>query len=334
MKRLNWNPLYHAGAWLFVLLTSVFTSKSDEALLPLVLGAVRFFAVFIALFYLHYAWSIPQHLMRRRYLVYALVFLVSLAAFPYGWLGLHHLMNSILPETPNIENWPKARNNYFGQAAFCILPAIAVRYAIDSKANQRKARELAHEKDRAELSALRAQANPHFLFNAFNSLYALSLKKDERLPEVILKLSDLMRYVTDYSQQTHAPLEQEVKLIQDYLEIQQLRLDRDFDLQFTQCGTLTGKTVTPLLLLPLVENCFKHGDLSPEGFIYLALKVEQQQLTFQTRNLIEKRHATNGTGLDNLQRLLTLKYDQHYTFEARPYGSEFYAYLNIPLNGD
>jgi Putative regulator of cell autolysis len=334
MNCLNANLLYHIGAWILIVLISLFSGSQDEDIVSLMLGSMQFFTVFIALFYLHYAWLIPRYLMNRRYLVYAGFFLLCIPAFPYVWLGFHYLMSNLIPQVPDIDNWLQKRNNYFTQAAFCMIPAIAVRYAVENRENQRKARALAHEKDRAELSALRAQANPHFLFNAFNSLYALSLKKDERLPEVILKLSDLMRYLTDYSQQSQAPLAQEIKLIQDYLEIQQLRLDADFDLQFTQCGTLNGKMVTPLLLLPLVENCFKHGDLSPDGFIHLDLKVEEQQITFQTRNLIEKRHETNGTGLENLQRLLTLKYNRHYNFEAGADGSEFHAYLNIPLNGN
>ncbi len=293
----------------------------------------NYFTIFIGTFYLHYGFLVPKFLMTKRYLWYITLFALNLFLYPVLYYSLYLILSQIFPElVPSRTFDTNLYSHYVSQSLFIMIPAIAVRYAVHGRETQRKAKELADEKAKAELSALKAQSNPHFLFNAFNSLYALSIKKDDRLPQSLLKLSDMMRYMMDYSQKDKAALWNEVKLIEDYLEIQKLRLDEDFDLQFNQYGKINDLYITPLILLPLVENCFKHGDVSPEGYIHLTLETENQKLIFQTENIIEKRHETNGSGLENLKKLLLLKYGKDYKFDVKAKGNTFYAYLKVPLD--
>lgn len=331
---------YHVTTWVLILLVAMLSGTSEEStnIGTSTIRMVNYFTIFIGTFYLHYGFLVPKYLMSKRYLLYIPFFAINLLLYPVLYYGFYLILEAIFPEligTNQDNTFELDVNSYLhfiSQCLFVVIPAIAVRYAVFGRETQRKAKELADEKAKAELSALKAQSNPHFLFNAFNSLYALSIKKDERLPQILLKLSDMMRYMMDYSQKEKAALWNEVKLIEDYLEIQKLRLDEEFDLQFNQYGEISGHYLTPLVLLPLVENCFKHGDLSPEGYIHLTLKIEGNQLIFKTENIIEKRHETNGSGLANLKRLLLLKYDNDYKFDAKAKGNTFYTYLKVPLD--
>lgn len=328
---------YHTATWVIIVLVAMLSGNSDESpsLTKQVLGIINYFTLFIGTFYLHYGLLVPRYLMNKKYLIYITLFVSNIVVYPFIYYGFYLMLANFFPEIRDETSFETGFYlHYISQSFFCVIPAIAVRYAVYGRESQQRARELAHEKSKAELSALKAQSNPHFLFNAFNSLYALSIKQDERLPQILLQLSDMMRYMMDYSQKDKAALSDEVKLIEDYLEIQQLRLDDDFDLRFEQSGDYTKHYIAPLILLPLVENCFKHGDLSPEGYIHLTLQVDNHQMVFQTENLIEKRHESNGAGLANLERLLCLKYGKDFKFGTDQEGNTFYTYLKVPLNGD
>ena len=328
---------YHAATWTLIVLVAMLSDSSEEpsTITSNILRIVNYFSLFIATFYFHYDFLVPRYLMNKEYVEYTLFFFLNILIYPFMFYSIYLILKEIFPDVMNEESFGFSfYMHYLSQSIFCIIPSIAVRYAIYGRETQQRAEELAHEKSKAELSALKAQSNPHFLFNAFNSLYALSIKKDEKLPQVLLKLSDMMRYMMDYSQKDKAALYDEVKLIEDYLEIQRLRLDDEFDLKFLKYGDFSDYYITPLILLPLVENCFKHGDLSPEGYIHLTLEVKDGEMVFQTENHIEKRHESNGVGLVNLKKLLNLKYDDSYIFEKYQAASIFHSYLKIPLNGD
>ncbi len=211
-----------------------------------------------------------------------------------------------------------------------VIGATAIRFAVDNWNEHKKAKELEREKTQAELNFLKAQVNPHFLFNAFNSLYALSLKSDNRLPEAILHLSELMRYVLDYSQKETALLQEEIEMIENYIDIQKIRLDDQFDLRFHQKGNTSDVQVTPLVLLPIIENCFKHSDLSTDGFIYFNLIVKDNRIFFTAQNKIETSNNGNASGLKNLEKRLQLRYNHDYLLETNSDGETYTTSLELP----
>lgn len=124
---------------------------------------------------------------------------------------------------------------------------------------QDKLQRLESEKSTAELSALKSQVNPHFLFNSLNNLYSLALDQDERTPGIILRLSDMMRYLLYESNANFVPLEKEIAHLNNYVEMQKLRVGEQVKINFEVTGEPAGKQVAPLLFLLLVENGFKHG---------------------------------------------------------------------------
>ncbi|MFK7948600.1 MAG: sensor histidine kinase [Saprospiraceae bacterium] len=177
---------------------------------------------------------------------------------------------------------------------------------------------LEKEKSEAELTLLKQQINPHFFFNTLNNLYALSLKKDEATPEVILQLSELMRYVIYKGKEESVKLEEEINYIEDYCELQQIRLHKNLDFRFTQNVEDETIKIPPLLFIILVENAFKHGIEPAENTCYLHLNLESDQngLTFTCENSYEDENdKPKGIGLDNLRKRLALRYPNQYSLE-------------------
>jgi LytS/YehU family sensor histidine kinase len=188
-----------------------------------------------------------------------------------------------------------------------------ISYWFESERNRIRAEK---EKSVAELSALKAQINPHFLFNVLNSIYFLSRKKSDATPEVILKLSDLMRFLLTETTAGYIPLEKEVESIRQYIDLQKLRLTEKTKIIFETIGEAGNLSIAPLLLLPFVENAFKYGVSSHRhSEIMISLTMMQDRLMFMVKNgkagtpVSEK---STGTGLKNVVRRLNLTYpDKH-----------------------
>ena len=178
---------------------------------------------------------------------------------------------------------------------------------------------------RNELSALKAQINPHFLFNNLNTIYSMASKKDERTADVVLKLSDFLRYVLYDTSSETIPLEKEVEIIRTYVSLQKERVHPEITrIELTTEGDFNGAEIAPLLLLPLAENCFKHGTGKDPGIIQIFIGFDGKQLIFKTVNNIALREKTNsgengGIGLNNVEKRLNLIYPENHSLE---YGEE------------
>lgn len=165
----------------------------------------------------------------------------------------------------------------------------------------------------AELSNLKAQINPHFLFNALNSIYALSLEKSDQAPNAVICLSGMMRYVIYEAGKEWVPLEMEMNYLRDYIALQQMRFGHTVSLTFTVTGAVQGKHIAPLILIPFVENAFKHG-VNPEedSIIRIAVTIEENALSLQVFNhkVHVKHYEANGggIGLDNTRKRLHIIY--------------------------
>jgi sensor histidine kinase YesM len=193
------------------------------------------------------------------------------------------------------------------------------------------------EAARNELSALKAQINPHFLFNNLNTIYSMASQKDERTPEVILKLSDFLRYVLyDTSFETIA-LEKEVEIIRTYVGLQRERVNPEITtILLTTEGDYTGAVISPLLLLPLAENCFKHGIGKNPGTINIFIQFDGKQLIFKTENSVAPREKTNtsekaGIGINNVEKRLNLIYPERHSLEYQEKDHVFKLEMRIEL---
>ncbi|HTE26195.1 sensor histidine kinase [Flavitalea sp.] len=192
------------------------------------------------------------------------------------------------------------------------------------------------EKQQAELNYLKSQTNPHFLFNTLNNIYALARDKSDLAPESILRLSKILRYMLYETGGDFIAIEQELKIIGDYIALEQLRYDDSLRVNFNNNIEDMKQAIPPLLLIPLVENAFKHGVSETRGMPYvdIHLSVKNRQLLFIVKNSSEAvsqpGNVTEHIGLSNLRRQLHLLYTD-YNLSVQQAPSEFTATLKINL---
>lgn len=191
----------------------------------------------------------------------------------------------------------------------------------------------------AKEQLLRNQLHPHFLFNAFNSLYSLSLKNHPDTSEYILKLSSMMRYLTDETHLERVPLHREIAFIEQYIAIEKIRFGDDARITLTTQGTITDATlIAPFMLITLVENAFKHGFYtnSPQAFVKINVSIENTQLRCVIENSrSQKQHFQErnrkGKGLENLKQRLQLLYPKRSKMEINSTEDTYSTALNITL---
>jgi two-component system LytT family sensor kinase len=189
------------------------------------------------------------------------------------------------------------------------------------------------DKAKAELSFLKNQINPHFLFNTLNNIYSLSIIQDAKTSLSILKLSNLMRYIADDATKNFISLEREVSSIRDCIDLQKLRLDENMHLEFSVTGNTENKTIAPLILMSFVENAFKYGVTTREpATITIKLFADEQKIMFfcQNKIFVHKHHIeTTGIGLSNTRQRLKLIYPKKHTLEIDEQNDSFTVQLTL-----
>ena len=199
--------------------------------------------------------------------------------------------------------------------------AILIKFAIDWFDSQKLKAELVNQTQASELALLRSQVNPHFLFNTLNNIYSLVCKKSPDAPEAIMKLSAIMRYMLYDANTDRVLLEKEIEYLESFIELQKLRQRQQGFVEISVKGDVIGKTIAPMLLIPFVENAFKHGSKTgPFPGIKINIVIEQHQFLFEVTNYLKKnmlapKDARGGIGLQNIRRRLELIYPGRYSLD-------------------
>jgi two-component sensor histidine kinase len=185
-----------------------------------------------------------------------------------------------------------------------------------TKSVKEKESKLEREKLKTELNYLKAQINPHFLFNVLSTVHALTRQQAPEAANVVVKLSQLMRFMLFEAKNKQISISEEVKVLEDYIELQQIRFKQKLDIHFTKSIDDEKQKIAPLILLPFVENAFKHGASESRfhSYINIQLTVEKEKLEFVVENSFEpadEAAGTTGIGLVNVKRQLELIYPDH-----------------------
>ncbi|HZI54013.1 MAG TPA: histidine kinase, partial [Chitinophagaceae bacterium] len=266
--------------------------------------------------YILYSEIVPGFLFQRRYVAF---FLISVVYFATIQVLLFAVYSVILKFPVAPENRPYFTYNYITIIRECLWTFINMSLAVGiffiKKALDEKAILLGLEKDNKDfkLKYLRAQLNPHFLFNTLNSIYSLSLQKSDKTPEVVVKLADLMRYMIYECGEEKVPLRKEIEFIKNYIEIEKIRYKAD--VRLTVEGDTDGIMVEPFLFISFIENGFKHAfdNTYSNAFIYITIKAEKEQVTLSVVNntnleLEMQAKRIHGTGIKNSKSILELLY--------------------------
>ena len=218
-----------------------------------------------------------------------------------------------------------------------VVVAFAYRLLLLWFQQEKLRKELENQKLKAELSFLKMQVNPHFLFNALNNIYSLSvMEKSNKTGQSIMKLSDLMRYVLYEKEdaENRVSLDKEIRHINSYIDLEKLRHPGDVYINFSIEGDTNGKRIVPLLLFPLIENACKHGILTDaQKPVDINLKVTDHQLNFSIENSINsyQKDEVGGIGLPNVQKRLDLLYGKKYSLDVSKAADRFIVNLQLPL---
>ena len=197
--------------------------------------------------------------------------------------------------------------------------------------------ELLAEQREAKLQFLRAQMNPHFLFNTLNNIYSLAVVRSEKTAPLVLRLSKLLEYVIYDAQKSRMPLAREVSVLEEYISLFQLQFENPREVEFSYQLSRRTILLEPLLLIPIVENCFKHADFAENdaAFVRLELRVDGKSLQFTAENsfnpLQKQKDRTGGVGLENIRRRLQLQYPNRHRLHTRQEGNCFLLELELEL---
>lgn len=279
--------------------------------------------------FLFFEYSLPFILSKRAHILYNIligIFLVSvqlvLLSFGlYFWrnLGIGLDIYTSLRQSTLIPNgvYHQMMEEAFYQAEYGVASLLffgIVKQVYDYIQLMAVTQQLRIEKQEAELNYLKSQTNPHFLFNTLNNIYALARDKSDLAPESILRLSKILRFMLYETSESFISVGQELEIISDYIALEKLRYDESLRIDFAYEVEEEKQSLPPLLLIPLVENAFKHGasETSNESFVAIHLLVKEQQLVFTVKNAVENGQegqiVKENIGLSNLRRQLELLY--------------------------
>jgi LytS/YehU family sensor histidine kinase len=197
--------------------------------------------------------------------------------------------------------------------------------------------ELLKEKTEAQLQLLTAQVHPHFLFNTLNNIYSKAQYESPGGAKMIMELSHILRYVLDEGKRELVPLENELQMLTDYIHLERMRYDEKLDLHLSLPSKTEDVYITPLLLLPFVENCFKHGASKMLNNPWINLKIELQgtslfmKLMNGKKTSVDTRNGREGTGIENVKKRLELLYKDKYDLQINEDEEVFVVNLTMQL---
>ena len=295
---------------------------------------------YMSIFYINYVWLIKRFLFRRqtgRFLCCNVLLILAV-------MGLVHLcMTYAIPDQmigpPHAH--PRPLRDVIGFYLINVMIyslvaglSVAIRMTNGWYKVQANQRELERERAEAELSNLKSQLNPHFLFNTLNNIYSLIAFSPEKAQEAVHDLSRLLRYVLYESNQPLVPIEKDLDFLRNYIELMRIRLPRHVDLQTDIEAATPGVMIAPLLFISLVENAFKHGvSNSQPSFIQITIRQAGDAVNCSIRNSYVPKTAGDksgsGIGLSNLEKRLSLLYPECYHFTYGKEGENYVAHLVI-----
>lgn len=292
----------------------------------------------VVLFYTNTSLLIPRLLAKKKVILYILTVIGAVLLLIYTYHGIQILFNT---EFYYKHGWFPGiiTQQAFMNSLLVLAVSGGLKMTREWFRNERLKNEMENEKMASELALLKSQINPHSLFNNLNSIYSLAIKKSDDAPKAIVKLSELMRYMLYDSSAAQISLSKEVEHLQNYIDLQKLRISRKTQINFEIIGDIETKMIEPMLLEPFVENAFKHGDIFREqSQINIQLKVVGDELFFYVENTVTQnghiKDKHSGIGLKNIEKRLSLLYPGQHRLEVHQDIDKFIVSLKLNLVHD
>lgn len=293
--------------------------------------------------YFNHLWLVPAYYLGRKYLSYSTLIVLSFAAII--WLPE---MIDLLPSQPMFSELSGVENpspsNMPPQAVppkpdfaleishFVLLFILSVLVSI-AYHTQLRLQLTEQQRLETELAHLKAQIQPHFLFNTLNSIYALAIRQDEKTADTVVQLSEFLRYVIRDARGNRIALEKELAYLQNYVDLQRSRLRDSVTVEFALEGAAAGKEIVPLLLFSFVENAFKHG-VSPDEDSLIRIKIETAQdevklYVYNKKVTVVSKEPNSGIGVENARKRLKLLYPNNHELKVTDTPKDYTVELHI-----
>ena len=340
MKAKQLTIAIHTLVWLLLLVipyistNQVFESVDSAYDLKYLLLCFALSSVLLVAFYLNYFFLIPKFLFSKKRWLYPLVLLLTIAVV-FLLLGILFVFSGVVHETLSKT----------GMAVEKIIPVILINavslwlLAIVSSVLwtiYNRLREAENEKLSAQIASLKSQINPHFLFNTLNNIYAIAFDTSPKAADMVDKLSEMMRYTMKDTQRDFVLLEDEINYINNFIELQKLRLDKSVKLECSIIEHVPPLQIAPMLLVPFVENAFKHG-VNSEQKSHIRIEIAMNKTEFQlivTNNKVNVQRdisERSGLGIENTKHRLNLIYPSKHLLVIKDSEKQFIVSLYINL---
>ncbi|PCJ65502.1 MAG: hypothetical protein COA58_08820 [Bacteroidetes bacterium] len=321
--------------WVYVLSPGI--TKSDYFINSFVIVANQVLVSYFNIYFLF-----PVFLQKRAYIKYFFAIVLTITLGTLIESGAFLMLNTISEES----KIGLLSIRFLLSTAMAITYTSAITMSLKLVKHwyekERLTKELEKVNTETELKYLKSQINPHFLFNSLNSIYSLSLQKSDLAPDLILKLSDILRYILYEGSEKKVSLTQELKYLKSYLELEKVRHGSRMNLEIEIEGDTDSKEIAPMLLIPFVENSFKHGLMKDKanGYVRVSVKTDNEDLRFTIANskpsngsMVSKQSGyQGGIGLKNVKKRLNLLYPKKHELTFLGTENEFKVELEIKLN--
>ena len=340
IPKILFHVLFWIAVWFFFYYFFSYNSSDNgyviwfsSLLLPITI-AITYFSIY---------YLIPKHLFPKEYGRFVLYCFFTLVASSY-FIVLIIYGCMIIYKRFDVTNIPPMVKNFFfililvylvvGLVSFITILNRSFKTEKRNKDLQNKILSAQLQFKEQKLNYLKKQIHPHFLFNTLNTIYGLALKQSKHTPEIILKLSNLLDYILYQVEKPRVSLIEEVLHIREYIELEKIRFQDTLKVEFNFSEIQEGIQIAPMLLIPFVENAFKHGELT-QGYlrIRIDIRVENLMLDFSIKNSVlskETEENENGIGLENIKKRLDLNYKDNYRLEKSITDGWYIANLRIP----
>jgi len=337
--------LFWIGVWFFYVY--FFSYNSTDANFVTWFSAFLLPVTMITTYFVVY-YLIPKYLLLKKYALFALYSVYTIVMST--WLILLTIFSSLLfLSNLKIENMPPMSRNYIFVLILVFLVVLLVSFVYLLNHNfqtESKNKELQNKilstqlqlKDQ-ELQYLKKQIHPHFLFNTLNTIYGFALKQSINTPDIILKLSNLLDYILYQINKPKVSLKEEIMHLKEYIDLEQIRFQDTLKVTFLTENIDIEKMIPPMLLIPFVENAFKHGNLI-DGFLLVDIKIQitKDSLLFNIKNTVKRDNEPDkkpGIGLENIKKRLDLIYPEKYDLKIKTEKNWYFVDLIIEnLNDD
>ncbi len=327
--------LFWFCAWSFFFF--YYKRYSDVNVYTLVASFINLFAAIVTVYTFNY-YLIPAFLLKNKRKTFVALAFVAIVMFFYIQLlltlflvvKLLYAERQLFPEMIDVVM-------LFFNLFFVVFVAIAIKLYKRWYEKDYHEQKVQREKVEAELQMLKTQINPHFLFNTLNSIYVLAMKKSEKTANTVMKLSDILDYILYRMNAPRIPIANEIRIIEDYIALEKIRFSDRVNLNFTSHIASKDLQIPPMLIIPFVENAFKHGVTKSMGasWIKIAIEETEQKLNIAISNSKGQNTApqkAGGIGLKNVKKRLDLLYNETYKLTISDHNNHYDVYLSIPIN--